>query len=138
MLNLASHCPILTHSSSDLPWTMPAQKPPAKASLYQVSWAFDTAAAMALPGTIGVDNLRALNGEYGNLLDFWLFALVGCDDDCRICTLRNNDDARTFGVLLGRLREQCCQFGYRGRRMALRLCPGLDLVLVCEDIVAVW
>lgn len=33
MLKLASQCPMLTHSSSGLPSTMPATKPPAKASL---------------------------------------------------------------------------------------------------------
>lgn len=33
MLRLASQCPISTHSSRDLPSTIPATKPPAKASL---------------------------------------------------------------------------------------------------------
>lgn len=98
---------------------MPAQKPPAKASLHQVSWTFDTVAVIALPGTIGVDNLRALNGQDGNFLDLWLLSLIGRDDDCRICPLRNNDDARTLGVLLGRLREQCCHLGYRRGGMAM-------------------
>lgn len=90
-----------------------------------------------LPGAIGINNLGAFDSEYWNFLDFGLLSFIGCDDDRRVCPLRDDDDPRPLGVLLWCLGKQRCHFRYRRCGAPMRFSPSLDLVLVREDVVAV-
>ena len=139
-LNFASHWPILTHSSSDLPSTMPAQKPPANASLTRVLAQLMKIPSLLVvdsPGAVGVDNLLTLDRKHGNLLDLCLPTVFRRRNDGRLCPLRDDDDTRPRGVFLRRLGQQLRHLDHGPCGVSLGFGPDIDLVFVGEEVVAV-
>lgn len=138
MLRLASHLPMSMLSSRDLPWAIPAVKPPAKASLEKPSGRkFFTEDEVHLPSTVGVDD--AVLGDFldGPLLDVNLTAGLHGSRDSGQGTLSDNGGPWAVVVLLGQLSQLLGDLNnvLSTPAVALRVRTGLGFV--AESVVGV-
>lgn len=128
MLRLASHCPMWMLSSSVLPSTTPAHRPPAKASLRTSQNIICLLRRENIPSTICVVDI--LLGNYTNVVlgNLNVPGLVGLSNDSRFSPMSDNDGARPFCVLLFDSRQflrylsKVCNFPSVGFSEGLRFC----------------
>lgn len=126
-------------SSRDLPWTIPAAKPPAKASLQDklVQVSYFSADVEYLPSTVSVGDGVLGDLAYSELLDLDL--TIGLNRGCysRQGTLGDNSNTRTAGVLLRELSKLLGDLDNIVGTPAVTLGVGTSLSLVAEGVVSV-
>lgn len=145
MLRLASHWPRSMLCSKDLFWTIPATKPPAKASLcvgkqksqqrslcvseYQVR--------MNIPSTVCIVDF--LLRDLVNWVFLRFYGTAGSRDcgDSRQSSLCDNDDTRTLGILLLEGSELLGNLSDVGDTPAMVLGEGKSFGLVANKVVNV-